>query len=90
MRWIEIIQLRCTAGDGRELASELVAHLEGSSTSIRVYRSAEVAGDLSVHMHHESSSPPDSGVGEQLASELQAFGLTDRTLWVEAAQETSR
>jgi len=43
-----------------------------------------------VHLHHESPEPPDPGVGEQLANELQAFGLTDRTLWVEATQETSR
>ena len=87
MRWIEIIQLRCTAGDGRELARELVAHLEGGSSRTRVYRSAEVVGDLSVHLHHESPAPPDPGIGEQLVSELEAFGLVDRTLWVEATEE---
>ena len=79
--------MRFVASDGLALALELLASLQQATSEelvdLRVYQNSSVGSDLSVHLHHCSDTAPDSSTGRRLARELQAFGLTDRTLWLE-------
>ena len=90
MHWIEIVQLRFTARDSGHLAEQLLSGLETWSypglTAVRLYRNATFEGDISVHLHFETETPPSRSVGHRLAQELERHGLTDRSLWLE--QET--
>jgi hypothetical protein len=92
-RWIEVIRLRGASPAADALARRLVAALQGGRgdglVALRLYRSATIAGDLCVHLHHETDSRPDPAAGALVAAELQAHGLTDRTLWREVDGEES-
>ncbi len=89
IEWLEIISVRA-AGNGeieralevcRRIASE-GAH--GPSAELILYRSAEYATDLSMHIHWHADAerPIKSAFGVQVAWVLGDFGITNHTLWL--------
>ena len=89
MEWMEVIKLRI-AEKTPELVEQKVEKLikeignNGSMRSIKLYRSAVVNNDLSVHLNWESgkAEPQGSATGLCLVHVLKEFGLISHSVWL--------
>lgn len=90
MHWVEVIQLRITRRNTRQvvaivqkLASE--ARTEGTCRSVRMCRRADIDTDLCLLFFHEN--PPVQGYGSTLgiriSAALKEFGMVNHNTWVE-------
>jgi hypothetical protein len=96
MRWIESIRLRSSDAEGLvklagELRRSVAEELGGELRDVRIYASAIVQADRSVHLVHETQTKkrPGTGVGDRLTIALDDHGLTDRSLWTKVSPDES-
>ncbi len=90
MSWQEVIHIRTTARDTKQLLI-IVQHLvdeakkEGSCKEIKMYRRALVDTDLSILLYHDSSKVGKNGspLGLRMAAALKEFGMVNHTAWSE-------
>ena len=87
MEWIEIITLR-TGGGNAEAAADAVRHAfvaesENGPVRVRLFRSATVETDVSVHITYRerSAAPTASALGDRLVAFLEAYGWVSRSVW---------
>ncbi len=90
MKWIEIIRLRSQGDIQESVIDELLRSVakgdQGDGLiSVKVYRSAWIDADVSVHLHWKSATvePSESALGLRLAELFKEFGLTSHSAWVE-------
>lgn len=100
MKCVEIIVLRSASvrceSDSLEFlrslydALDFVKSYEVGETKplpvmLKVYRSALVENDLSIHLHWRGrvGSPEKSALGLQLARLFSEYGLVNHTVWIE-------
>ncbi|MCP4688875.1 MAG: hypothetical protein GY859_12550 [Desulfobacterales bacterium] len=89
IEWIEIISVRAAGNGEIERAMELCRRISrertrGPTAELILYRSAEYATDLSLHIHWRADAerPKKSAFGQQVAWILSDFGIINHTLWL--------
>ncbi len=97
IEWLEIISVRAAGNGEIERALELCRQIAiertcGSPAEPILYRSAEYATDLSMHIHWraETERPIKSAFGEQVAWVLSDFGIINHTLWLLQGRSIAR
>ncbi|MEM8710798.1 MAG: hypothetical protein AAGG01_07585 [Planctomycetota bacterium] len=85
---LEIIHLRCSApsvNEAETVISELLPAL--FNAEVRLYRSAIVSNDLSIHLVHRSNSPERAAPSEavvEVTKALEGLGRVHHTTWIQA------
>ena len=88
MKWLEIIELRCTITDDPALKDQLtdmlqLIHATSGNKRIKVFSSDTVDTDFSIHIVHCSVPPMGkSTLGRHINMALKNFGLTTHKIWV--------
>jgi hypothetical protein len=91
MEHLEIVHVRLT----REQPDQLIEDIHRSATAargtVRIYRRADVAGDIGIHLLVEAGpgEARPSELGLRLASALRDHGMVEHTLWHEALVDES-
>ena len=95
MNWIEIIELRSVDITQKLIEKDLQKLLtqlekESEKYNIKVYSSAMVSNDYSIHLFHEGRKVENSGssLGIRLVSALKSYGLVNHTIWIEKQKDS--
>ena len=90
MKCLEIIELRTSDMDSKDLEKILVRFMddlnkEYENYRVQLYRHLTVKTDWSFHVHYHSKglTTSPSPVGLRIASALQEFGLVHHSVWSE-------
>ena len=90
MRWIEVIKIQTGGCDQASLErqiTELISNIGDSNgvKEIKLYHSAHVNSDLSIHLYWKSGKIEAQGsvAGLCMAHLLKEFGLVSHSVWVE-------
>ena len=90
MQWMEEIKLRIAEKDPELVEGKIMKLIKdlgnnGSMKEIKLYHSAVVDNDMSVHLHWETETtePQGSATGLCLVHVLREFGLISHSVWVE-------
>jgi hypothetical protein len=88
MKWLEIIELRCTITGDPTLKDQLtdmleLIHMTSENNRIKLFSSDTVETDFSIHIAHFSGPPTGkSKLGRHINMALKNFGLTTHKIWV--------
>ncbi len=90
MKWVEIIYLRSAGSRQKHLIDELKEQTEAirqspEITNLEIFHRHNLDSDLMIMIQGESiaASREENGLGLHLESLLKAFGLVNRSLWME-------
>ncbi len=90
MKWVEIIYLRSAGSRQKHLIDELKDQTEAirqspDITNMEIFHRHNLDSDLMIMIQGESTAAhhKENGLGLHLESLLKAFGLVNRSLWME-------